>query len=169
MGSAMAGRHVIAPSRIAIEAAVDCSDAMLETSLALGGLERLTWSARRRGEPVTVGVPFPSGALHSPADLRLRQADGSPAVLQARALDRWPDDSIRWALLDLRVDVADGRVAPCTLRVEPGGLSPPSELHVASTAAGVDVFTSRATFRFLKGGAFPVSDVVVGAASPFEP
>jgi hypothetical protein len=60
---------------------------------------RVTCPAAGRG-PVTTGVPWPRGALADVRRLVLRDASGRAVPLQARALDRWPDGSVRWALLD---------------------------------------------------------------------
>src|SRR5579885_2758173 len=73
----------------------------------------------RRGEPVTVGLPWPRGAVTDERHFRLIGPDGSEQVLQTRVLDRWPDGSVRWCLFDFlatldgvndgyRVEVADG-------------------------------------------------------------
>lgn len=51
----------------------------------------------RRGEPVTVGLPWPRGAIKDDRCFRLLNSE-SP--LQTRVLDRWSDGSIRWCLFD---------------------------------------------------------------------
>src|SRR6476646_1072957 len=56
----------------------------------------------RRAEPLTFGVPLPRGAV---SDDALWSCDHSEKV-QVRPLDRWSDGSIRWALVDLRADLA---------------------------------------------------------------
>src|SRR4051812_25874765 len=59
----------------------------------------------RRGEPVTCGVPWPRSLLPDVSRLRLQTSSGQAIGLQARTLDRWPDGSVRWALLDWLADV----------------------------------------------------------------
>ena len=54
----------------------------------------------RRNEPVTVGVPLPRGSATDPSAWRIVSEDGIDVPLQVRVLDRWSDDSIRWALID---------------------------------------------------------------------
>lgn len=54
----------------------------------------------RRGEPVTVGLPWPRGAVHDEALFQLLNADNVSQPLQTEVLDRWPDGSIRWCLFD---------------------------------------------------------------------
>jgi len=59
----------------------------------------------RRGEPVTVGLPWPRGAVKEDQQFRLITPDGNEAPLQTRVLDRWPDGSIRWCLFDFLATV----------------------------------------------------------------
>ena len=59
----------------------------------------------RRSYPVTHGCPFAQGALPDPDRVRLRQADGPELPLATTVLSRWPDDSVRWLLLDAQVDL----------------------------------------------------------------
>jgi len=51
------------------------------------------------GWPATLGVPFTPGMLHDPAQLSLIAPDDEVRPLAARDLLRWPDGSVRWALL----------------------------------------------------------------------
>ncbi|MFW6108220.1 MAG: LamG-like jellyroll fold domain-containing protein, partial [bacterium] len=56
--------------------------------------------------PVTTGVPWPSGALASPHELRLLDPDGEEAPLQVAVLARWPGDGgVKWTLLDFQATV----------------------------------------------------------------
>jgi len=66
----------------------------------------------RTAEPVTMGLPFPRGLCVDPRVIAI--VSGGPeraaphvherAAVQVRVLDRWPDGSIRWALLDFRAE-----------------------------------------------------------------
>ncbi|MGC9316998.1 MAG: hypothetical protein ACP5KN_03050 [Armatimonadota bacterium] len=67
------------------------------------------------GYPLTGGIPFPEGVLGSVDDLRLLDADGAELPLQARALSRWRDGSIRVALLDTALPTAGSDEAQLTL------------------------------------------------------
>ena len=64
--------------------------------------------------PVTTGVPFPRGVLPDPQKLVLRDASGKAVRLQSRATDRWPDGSVRWALLDW---IAEANAGPYRVAV----------------------------------------------------
>ena len=72
-----------------------------------------------RGVPVTVGVPFPRGALTADANVRLADADGQEIPLQTRVTSRWSRfGSIRWMQCDFAVDV-DGRAREVFLEYGP--------------------------------------------------
>ena len=52
--------------------------------------------------PVTAGVPFPKGMLGSDAQLRLLDSQSREIPLQTRVLERWPDGTVKWVLLDFQ-------------------------------------------------------------------
>ncbi len=56
--------------------------------------------AARALEPLSFGVPLPRGRVREPDELRCWDEDGAALPAQARALSRWPDGSLRWALID---------------------------------------------------------------------
>ena len=56
--------------------------------------------------PMTVGVPFPRGALNDPAHVRLVDASGKEYPLQVRVTGKWSRfGSIKWLLCDFTIDV----------------------------------------------------------------
>src|SRR5579864_2957891 len=93
-----------------------------ESDAALRGVDQVTWGRDRRGQPVTIGVPLPPGMASTPADLRLARAGGAPEPVQARCLDRWPDGSVRWALLDFQANAVGGTVTEHVLRAGSGAV-----------------------------------------------
>lgn len=62
---------------------------------------------RRTREPVTVGLPWPRGAVTDDKHFRLLTPPGEPDTLQTRVLDRWPDGSVRWCLFDFFATTTD--------------------------------------------------------------
>lgn len=59
--------------------------------------------------PMTVGVPFPRGALHDAAKVRLIDASGNEYPLQTRVTGKWSRfGSIKWLLCDFTVDLEGG-------------------------------------------------------------
>ncbi len=59
---------------------------------AMVGAGRQVW-------PLSTGVPFARGVVRDPSELALQGPRGA-LPLQVRPLIRWPDGSIRWALVD---------------------------------------------------------------------
>ncbi len=51
-------------------------------------------------QPVSVGVPFPKGALTDPALARLLDPAGQIVTVQSAPLAHWSDGSVKWLLLD---------------------------------------------------------------------
>lgn len=72
----------------------------------------------RVGELVSVGVPFAPGTIFDARMIRVLDETGAELPAQATATSFWPDDSIRWALVDLRADLGAGEER--TLTVEFG-------------------------------------------------
>ena len=151
---------------------------------------------RRTAEPVTIGLPFPSGVC---VDARLLTIEGGPETtalqpdlgavrpLQARVLDRWPDGSIRWALLDFQADTdgrapsrydivltqgvetlaegADPRVGPKPdTRVRPYEDCSVSRVAIAAHDGRLTIDTGAARFVVAPRGPFPFESVVVDAS-----
>src|SRR5262245_27610098 len=61
----------------------------------------------RGREPLTCGVPWPRDMIPAGHHIELSDDRGQPVPLQTRVLDRWPDGSVRWALLDWQADVSN--------------------------------------------------------------
>jgi hypothetical protein len=57
--------------------------------------------------PMIAGVALPMGAIYSPENVRLLEADGKEIPCRAQARGRWPGDgSIRWLGLDFSANIA---------------------------------------------------------------
>lgn len=61
----------------------------------------------RTGGPVTVGIPFPKGILHE-KDGALKLSLQGVQDYQFRTLAKWPDNSVKWALIDFQADIRTG-------------------------------------------------------------
>ncbi len=61
----------------------------------------------RSGEPVTAGIPFPEGMLYEKSGVPQLGLDGTDSY-QFRTLAKWPDGSVKWALVDFQEDVEAG-------------------------------------------------------------
>jgi hypothetical protein len=93
--------------------------------------------------PVTSGVPFPKGALDSVGHLRLLGPDGAERPVQSQSLARWPDGTVKWALLSFRARVPAGERAEYALeygaKVKPGEWK--TGLSVEEHSTGVTIVT----------------------------
>lgn len=123
-----------------------------------------TQPAQRTREPVTHGLPCPRGWLHDANQLELLDDTGAPVPLQTRVLDRWPDGSVRWVLLDWQATVAGAASYALGVREGVGPEARPPTLRVSESAGRVDVDTGRARFTLAVGGWFPFTGSVDGAA-----
>lgn len=77
----------------------------------------------RHNEPVTVGIPFPKGSLS--------EKNGDPQLAlegvseyQFRTLAKWPDQSVRWALVDFQTDIKAGASSEKVHIVRGNGATP---------------------------------------------
>ncbi len=99
--------------------------------------------------PVTVGVPFPSGMVTDPSRLTLADDHNAAAPLQTRVLSRWPDGSVRWALLDWQADLEAQQQR--VFRVIPGPPAPASQgVRVRDLADRLDIDTGPLQFSIPK-------------------
>lgn len=109
----------------------------------LDEVELFGWSAEpceRRAEPVTVGVPWPRGALRDATHLACIGPDGE-VPLQTEVLERWPDGSVRWVLCDTLLSTTGNGASGYRLVVRdsasglrrggPGGEVWPADSHSA--------------------------------------
>jgi hypothetical protein len=125
----------------------------------------------RLGEPMTLGVPLPRGVVRGAESLTLHEPGGGRVALQARALDRWSDGSVRWALLDwqasgegrtrysLRLDAGDGRAAP------------PAAESVRAWESGDRVEAASGPLHVVwrKGGFFPFDEAACAGEVALDP
>ncbi len=59
----------------------------------------------RSNWPVTVSVPFAKGAVREPRQVIVRDPLGNQIPAQRRVLATWPDESVKWLLLDFPIDL----------------------------------------------------------------
>ena len=67
--------------------------------LAIAGAETLS----KNGFPLQFGLPIPAGKAAEASEVRLQNFKKLPLACQKTVLSRWPDDSVRWVLVDMPV------------------------------------------------------------------
>ena len=88
---------------------------------------------------VTRGVPMPPGAVKSPAAIGAFDAKGRPIPAEARVLQKRPDGSIEWALLDILVGL--GGQESTSVFVQPKGRRPARVPHPVRVTTKGSVLT----------------------------
>ncbi len=148
------GRLALRPPDPGVPAVVGRGEGRLTLS-APGGLPAA-------GYPVTWGIPFGRGRLRDAAHLCLLAPDGSSLPLQTTVLQRWPDGSLRWVLLDFCAPAGTADSAYTVLygtQVQPAAAAP--GLRVAATDSTVTVDTGALCFTMRRGTAALLEDVVL--------
>jgi len=91
-------------------------DAAASSPLAVPLVVQETAGVERHAWPASASVPLPRGRVRTPEALWIGADERHPARMQARALERWPDGSVRWLLVDFLADVPAGEHVTYTLR-----------------------------------------------------
>ncbi|MBI5693890.1 MAG: glycoside hydrolase family 127 protein [Verrucomicrobia bacterium] len=115
----------------------------------------------RRAWPVTSGVPLAPGALRDPAAVALKDDVGQHRPVQAEALVRWPDGSVRWLLVDFQADLAAGSRGRYRLVSAPPLAVPATGpvLRVISTSTGATLETGPLKVELTRDGFDPFGAV----------
>lgn len=102
----------------------------------------------KTAEPITSGIPFAQGVLTDISRVRLLQ-NNNEIPAQFRTLATWPDNSIRWLLVDFQADLPASSSIPLTLRTgsAPAAVTGITYTHTSST---LTVQTGPTTFTFNK-------------------
>src|SRR5215470_6951698 len=113
---------------------------------AMHAKDEIRLALRRRAptaahlEPVSTGVPFARGRLRDADAIDLHDEHGRVRPVQLTALARWPDASIRWALLDFIVDSTVDTCESVHLRVRRGGATALAQLQKIAVRAEEGAF-----------------------------
>ena len=116
-------------------------------------------SQPRRGAPLTFGVPLARGAATEGNVWTIVEGNGARKAVQTQVLDRWPDGSARWLLVDAQIDIgADGT----QLSLDPvsaDDVHPTPAIAVSQERDTVIVDTGVTAFRLRPGTEFPFESV----------
>ena len=120
--------------------------------------------------PVTLGVPFPRGALQD-GDQVAVEVEGSPVPVQTRSLLNWTDDSVRWLLVDFQMDLASGAENLCDLvwgdAAIPVADAEPA-IHIEESSEGIAVCTGPLTFTVAPEGPLPLATAAAHGTALLE-
>src|SRR5262252_7541346 len=120
-------------------------------------------SRQQVAEPMTIGVPFPRGIVRDVNSIGLAGDDGVAVRVQALPSERWPDGSVRWALLDFCSTGESARERSYRITLDSScGTAPRDCLEIISDESKTIVHTGAATFTVARGDAFPFARVVAG-------
>ena len=124
----------------------------------------------RHSAPVRSGVPFPEGTLGSSRNMRLLDASGNEVMLQTRTLGRWPDGTVKWALVDFQADVAAVSEVEYTLEYgsEVCRTKCETSLEVSEDGDGITVETGRLRIRCDRSMFGPFSEISRGGERYIE-
>ncbi|MEA3364816.1 MAG: hypothetical protein U9Q79_04170, partial [Candidatus Hydrogenedentes bacterium] len=99
-------------------------------------------SGARTDWPVTTGLPFPEGTVADVGDLRLFDPSGRPVPLQADEFSRWPDGSLKWAVLSsLATTQSHSEPVQYQLKARASWDVPPPEIEPAVLNETAEVWT----------------------------
>ena len=120
----------------------------------------------RKRDPVRIGVPLPRGYLHDVSHLKLKDTAGVLQDLQVTPLAYWPDQTVKWALLDFFAAVS-GKADTTLSVVCEGGINQPassmsSEIELISQDENFVVRTGVAEFTVSRKTLAPFSSVRIG-------
>ena len=109
----------------------------------------------RVGDTIVSGVPLKRGTVTDARCLVLRDYTGKRIPAQAGALARWPDGSVKWALITARrFSIKAGKTAKVSLTVEKS--STPKGITIRKTARGLRVNAGRFRFTIATGQGRPL-------------
>ncbi len=103
--------------------------------------------------PVTWGFPFPRAALYSVAHCRVIDAHGHPLPSQQRVQVRWDDGSVRWALVDVQLDLPASGMASLAIEYGPhvDAVAPSAGLRAVSSPSEVQLDAGALRLTFSHG------------------
>lgn len=100
------------------------------------------------GFPHRMGLPFPPGKVSDTAQFRLRTRQGVGIPAGKEVLARWPDDSIRWCLVNF---IAPANGEDVLLSFKKDNASPASRMKIKESDEGLDVDAGGLSFSMAPG------------------
>ncbi len=115
--------------------------------------------------PLRIAVPMPQGLIEDPEGLTLRR-DRKELICQHRVLDRWPDESTRWVLLDW---VSSPGLVEVFVGKPDRPTQPEPALEIVQQPDRVTVDTGCGSFVVSTGTSLPLASVQTNQAEILPP
>jgi hypothetical protein len=117
----------------------------------------------RVGEPVVIGIPLPQKSLEGGHHLELIDGAGQRVPCDVTVLDKWPDNSARWALLAFAANY-HGEAASFSINLaqvpeKPQDALGKSFLRIVEKNGGMTVDTGKAMFTLGPGEGWPIRQI----------
>ena len=119
----------------------------------------------RHGEPVSIGVAVPRGAVHGAERWSLTDQGGRAVPVQTTTLDRWADGSVRWLLAEFQCDVLPESSSYYALAPDSTAVATPDAIKIEHAGDILRVDTNAAVFDVPRSGVGFLSAVHVDRAS----
>lgn len=121
----------------------------------------------RTKEPMRVGIPFPRAVLAASSEVRLLDESGKSIPVQARPLGFWPDNTIKWILVDFFADMQPNQSATYSLcRASVAGNEEESghsrRVDISERSDTFEISTGPALFKIPQTTFLPFSSVQLG-------
>jgi hypothetical protein len=119
----------------------------------------------RHGEPVSIGVACPRGAVQRSDCWGLTDQRGRAVPVQTTTLDRWGDGSVRWLLAEFHADVLPDAPSYYALSPDTSTDLPASAIVIEPAGEVLRVNTSAAIFDLPRSGAGFLTAARIGDTS----
>ncbi|MCX7590302.1 MAG: hypothetical protein N2255_01605 [Kiritimatiellae bacterium] len=127
-----------------------------------------TGSVKRAPALITTGIPFARGAVRDISILSVKHL-GRSLPAQFTRLVPWDDGSVRWALMDVQLDVPPGGKAELTVSDDKANVPPPLALKIEEDTEVVRVTTGSLRFSVSKRKPGIFESVSLGAVEVLRP
>lgn len=92
-----------------------------------------------KNKPITYGVCWPEGAFSDASKIGIFDENGNQIPTGITVLNRWPDESIQWTLLDFNIDLEESSIRILTVKVDQDIVSKVPQNPVKAETRGNDV------------------------------
>ncbi len=118
----------------------------------------------RQAIPHRIGIPFPRGVLNNGSKLQLvDQKTNLPIKFQQKTLAFWPDNSVRWLLIDFKLDLNKGAETSYLLLPHNSKPFAKQEIKIGEHDDYLHIDNSAISFKLNQRYFLELSDIKVGS------